>query len=194
MKIDQRAWVEVVSPITTGIRSTVDHIEFGAVTATMRNTGKTPGVKVAWVCCMFVTGNVLGPFPDYDTMIADWAKRAEELKRKREKEMEMDPFFKSHPELREREKQMEAEMDTARASTIHDGGVVAPDAAFSITLSGPIIVNKANTSRPPLPIAQFILGKVTYDDVFHERRHTTRFCIMETESGLSVCPEGNWMD
>jgi hypothetical protein len=163
----------------------------------MRNTGKTPALKVAWVCCIFVTGSVLGPFPDFDSVTADWKEKAKARIREHEKQME--PFLKLHPEMRESMKKWDEEMEQKMMAAydhtqVQSGGVVAPDAAINILLSGPINISKANVFPPPPPVAQFILGKVTYDDVFHERRHTTKFCVMETESGLGLCPEGNWMD
>jgi hypothetical protein len=48
----------------------------------------------------------------------------------------------------------------------------------------------------------YILGKVTYNDVFEgAKRHTTKFCFMYSKTDMptgpqffSSCPRGNWMD
>jgi hypothetical protein len=85
---------------------------------------------------------------------------------------------------------------TKTASAISPAGrAIAPsaDLVFDWPAIGPGSLRDAKTG---VPITTYLLGKITYNDIFPgTKRHTTKFCLMWYEGGFTICDSGgNWMD
>lgn len=193
MRLDQRAWVGVVDVRTEGGTETQNEFKYSNAEVSIHNSGKTPALKVSIWCCIFTGGGIGESIPDYDDVIKTDSERAKTLQEKHHKEMEV--FLKQHPELAGKAITFEREFYASRKSEFlarYQGGVLAPGVTTSIGFGG--VTYPINRTAPTTAI--YVLGKITYFDIFPgTNQHTTKFCMMRI-SGTSfvVCPAGNGMD
>jgi hypothetical protein len=167
MRLDQRAWVGVSNPVTeNNVLDTKNRvISFGKLSVILRNSGKTPALKVDWTCCIFKELTPTDPTPDYDAIMADQYRR----------------------QAMNKGSQIDKENTLYEGLVSHKGEVYAPGTErLTVLMNG--------TTGSPWPSVQYVLGKMTYQDVFTATRRTTKFCLQNSGSGFSFCREGNWMD
>jgi hypothetical protein len=162
MKIDQRAWVGIPSTETVGgVENTQPWrvgISFKSLHVVIRNTGKTPALKLRGECCAVLKVGFKEPIPDYASAV------------------NMFPEYRNFTMM------------------FPSGDVLPPTGEQTIKVlpdgsgfGGPY---KPGEYTPLL----YVLGQFTYDDVFHEKRHHTTFCLVKSGAQFALCREGNWMD
>jgi hypothetical protein len=200
MKIDERAWIGITDVSTYGASKTQDALIVKSLAVTVHNSGKTPALKMSFSCRIRVDRLSTDPIPDYDTeskAMEETYKVAEKRNLDRESEI-----IKEHPDMAEgirearKRRQDDAEVAT-RKRTITQGGVMSPGATYTVPIATGQWHRLAQNGYTPLTI--FLLGKITYSDVFAGTKpHTTKFCLLNTgeeeEPKFSFCPENNWMD
>jgi hypothetical protein len=74
---DQRAWVGVVGVVTAGGKASKDNFSVDSVTITIRNSGKSPALKMGGNCCIIETKLWNDLIPDYDASV----RQREELEK-----------------------------------------------------------------------------------------------------------------
>lgn len=170
---DQRAWVSIGAVETVGkIVPIADQLSFGyflfpPVNIQITNTGKTPALKLAKVA-FFVRKDPMSQPPDYDIELA-------KLKADKTTSGVYGPF-------------------------VGDVGVLAPTAIHTLALTNDSfsfqIVKPGPHPGPtvPLPGTLYLLGKLTYYDIFTAKQRTTKFCLWSNGEPFRVCSKGNWMD
>lgn len=199
-RLDQRAWVGAVGVNTEGGIAERDSFAIKSVQLILRNSGKTPALKVGGRCCIIMTRLWRDPIPDYDTAV----KEDEEMKRRSRQKMSED-LTRKDPEMAaqiaDRFKEMDALEASAMKRYLHEGGILAPEVpqALSIVQStqwGTRITENNFGPGLGLPATIYILGKITYNDIFPGTpQRSTKFCLMRTTGTVfAFCPEGNWMD
>lgn len=196
MRLDQRAWIGLVHTETVGGKKSEDGsaFSFDYVRLVFRNTGKTPALNVSQqrIITSGKWGYALGtaqplPAPDFDKQVGAterfYQQMTAELIRKNPKDADQI-----------RKDRRYGSPTTSLSSISPAGRSIAPNAelvADHHTLGGGALRDKDGT-----PITMYILGKITYNDIFPgTKRHTTKFCLMWYENGFIMCDAGgNWMD
>lgn len=191
--LDQRAWVGLVGVETVGGEQTSDAFSFKSIIVAIRNSGKTPALKLSGECCMYVNRPWTDPIPDYDTetkMIEEERRKHDEERRKRNEEE-----IKRHPEFADRIREFEQSYSQATERKIPTGGVLAPGIVNNISVAPSM---KFGRTRKPgeAPQTLYVIGRFTYTDIFTgTQRHSSKFCLMYTGGdSFNICPESNWMD
>lgn len=84
----------------------------------------------------------------------------------------------------------------ARSMNVFNGNVLAPSAPGSIPLLGLRTVWSKDRHPDARLTVVYILGKLTYFDIFPKTpQHTTKFCLMHVSGpNFGLCPQSNWMD
>jgi len=118
----------------------------------------------------------------------------------------MDAIVKQHPELASHiseETKSRKDLESSwKKKFLHEGGVLAPDVPQNLTILPSI--NWATTKKREIfpgkeisePMTIYLLGKITYYDVFTGTpQRSTKFCLMRAQgTSFGICPEGNWME
>jgi hypothetical protein len=166
-KLGERAWVGVTTPITQNpVLNIKDRVfSFEKASIILRNSGKTPALKVDWTCCFNLEQASSDPIPDFDVVMAEQQRR-----------LAMNPGT-----------QIDKGNILYEGLESRKGGVVAPSGEEPA-----VLIKQRN--EVPWPTVIYILGEMTYEDVFSTKRHTTKFCLQNSGTGFSFCREGNWMD
>jgi hypothetical protein len=201
-----RAWVGVVGVNTVGGVADAESFGIQSVHIIIRNSGKTPALKMSGNCCELVNRSWRDPIPDYDAVI----KEDEETRKKllAEQRKRTDDMIRQHPELAsiiaERDKEFEALSSSAEKKFLHEGAVLPPDvpqdfSILSVSVKwGAVRKHEFSPGGPSInePMTIYLLGKITYSDVFvGTPQHSTKFSLMRTTgTSFGICPEGNWMD
>jgi hypothetical protein len=212
-RTDQRAWVGVVGVKTTGgvasENGLVKDATFGvqSVSIVLRNSGRTPSLKMAVKCCFMPTKLFRDPIPDYDTMDADRKKGIANMAAQRLVSLRGRLETSGNlPGLGDylREEIAKAEKDLAdpppdpMEKFLPTGGVLAPDIPSEVTVVQSTQWGTRVESRIPsgLPVTIYILGKIVYRDIFTGTpERSTKFCLMRpTGNQFVICPSGNWME
>jgi hypothetical protein len=190
--LDQRAWVGIAEFATVGGTHSNDPRLFSnRVQIAIRNSGKTPAINVSAITLQ-TSLDWRQNIGDYDAFVAEDNRQREEASAKRLKEI-----MQLHPEQAEALLANEKRMREAEARSIADlfpaGQVLAPGAA-PIYETGSVNYVRDDIDRRGLVI--YILGKITYSDIFSgTKKHTTKFCLMRRSGdNFTLCPSGNWMD
>jgi hypothetical protein len=112
---DRRAWVGVVGVATIGATADAGSFAIGSVHIILRNSGKTPALKMSGNCCYVQSRPWRDPIPDYDKAVAE----GEELRRKLDTEhhKRLEEFAKEHPEMASRLIEDEKNRQTEISST-----------------------------------------------------------------------------
>jgi hypothetical protein len=199
---EQRAWVGVIGVNTQGGVADNNSFAFQSVQVIVRNSGKTPALKISGECCMYLTRKSDDPIPDYDSEVRESEKKLVEFGKQRHRQIE--ERIRQHPEMAvefgDYLKHFD-EMHSSRTNFLHQGGVLAPEVTQSINLV-PLMkfdtVQLPTSAETAMPIrfTIYILGKITYNDIFMDTpRRSTKFCLMRAGgTSLVICPENNWMD
>jgi cell division protein FtsL len=191
--LDQRAWVGLVGVDTQGGERTPDAFKFQSIIVTVRNSGKTPAIKLSGECCMYVNRLWTDPIPDYDTE----TKREEDERKKYDEERQKRnaDTIARHPEMADDIKEFEQRFASSSTTKLHTGGVLAPGIINSIGVAPSMSWGLSRKPGEP-PRILYVLGRFTYNDIFNGTpRHSTKFCLMyDRGNSFSICPESNWMD
>jgi hypothetical protein len=178
-RLDQRAWVgidRVESQVSMGGLIT-DNASVQFLRVVIKNSGKTPAIRLSGSCCIIATRRFSEPIPDHDAAFAET-----EAQYQRERQMFRkwvpNPIQPMPPSL----------------SDVHTGGVLAPTVSQAVSLMVSVSIPKKDKSD--WPATTYFLGKFTYNDIFPGTpRHTTKFCLMHVVGNeIVACPESNWMD
>lgn len=203
---EQRAWVGIIGVNTEGGVADNDSFAFKSVQAVIRNSGKTPALKLSGECCMIDMRKWDDPIPDYDTEVREGEKKR--IESRQQFQMRMEERTKQHPEMAAQigdfMKRFD-DMQSPQTSFIHQGGVLAPEVVQTINLfpsmktSTRQPVDQAQGGMPGIPappMTIYLLGKFTYNDIYPGTpRRSTKFCLMRAGgTTFTICPENNWMD
>ncbi len=184
-KLDERPWVGVILGGTQGGVQTKDMFSFQGVTISIRNTGKTPAIKMSGRTSM-LSHLWTDQTGDYDSEMKAWNEQ---------REAAWDQFKRQHPmgplppgweeEQKAREVSMEKEL-------FPEGGVIPPGAVNEWHIPGGSFGRRAESMMPK---ALYIFGKITYYDTLGGPQHTTKFCLEHLQGdSFTTCPAGNSMD
>lgn len=188
MRLDERAWIGMVGSSTVGGIQTGDNFSFQKVGITLRNTGKTPAIKMnaSWIT---VPRDWRDPVPDYETEFKAIIKSRDAAREKEKAALE--PFFSRFPEM--------AKSPIFRdifksADLFPPNHVLAPSAKMEPDI--PAGSYPMHSGPSGFTMAIYIMGKISYSDIFQgTMRHTTRFCVMHVAGDRFVpCPSGDYMD
>ncbi|MGD0921998.1 MAG: hypothetical protein ABSA70_09575 [Terriglobia bacterium] len=196
MRLDQRAWVGLVHTETMGGKQSEDRSTFSYdyVRVSFRNSGKTPALNVSVQRIM--TGGKAGimiggkpeKIPDFDEEVMATERFHQQMTAE---------LIRENPKDAEQiRKARRGVSPTGVLSALSPAGrAIAPTAelVFDWHALGP---GSLRDSKTGVPTTTYLLGKVTYNDIFPgTKRHTTKFCLMWHETGFIMCPGGgNWMD
>ncbi|MBZ5669010.1 MAG: hypothetical protein LAO04_04700 [Acidobacteriia bacterium] len=180
--LDERPWVGVVEADTQGGTQTHDRFSFQGVTIIIRNSGKTPALKVSgriselshlWI-------DQVGDFDSETRALQEQRKTFEE---QLERQHPPPPGWKAEREA------MEASMEKA---LFPEGGVLAPGAVSEWHVGAGSFGRRTNDGSP---MTLYILGKITYYDILGGPQHTTKFCLMHLQGdSFTNCFTGNSME
>lgn len=193
--LDQRAWVGVAEFATISGEQTPDGktFSFKGVQIAIRNSGKTPAINLSAVTMQTTRDWRDKKIGDYDVVIAEFNRNREESSAKLLSEM-----IQRNPQMAETIRAREKEMRDMEAQAMADlfpaGQVLAPGVA--ITQGTPSASYGIRDDMGMRRLTIYILGKITYSDIFTGTRlHTTKFCLMRLGGTQFVsCPTGNYMD
>ena len=198
--LDQRAWVSVeikADNINVGIGDNA-FLSGGPVSIVLRNTGKTPALKVTGGDCFWWRAEPEG-IPDYETVIAT----------------KFDIFDIKQPICNDFVKGItrggEGYINPIWAR-VPVNSVIAPAASEDIDVMGyfKTPIQTMTEGYPPgfegarrqgLPpnhyshmVTDYVVGKIVYSDVFDGTpQRITRFCFMNHNAVFKGCPIGNSM-
>jgi cell division protein FtsL len=199
-RLDQRAWVGVVDAATEGGKVEGDGFGFTSISIVIRNSGKTPALKMSIDCCMYVTRVWSDPeIPDYDSELAK--QRQNTAARIRE-----------HPEMASAINRLQLETEAAKKSYLHEAAL-APEVVSRVPLAAGGIMQKGLErvlETPPsdpremqayiekqrqFPKRLYVVGDIVYSDIFQgTKQHTTTICLVREPGPQSVaffiCPQG----
>lgn len=190
-RLDQRAWVSIVSIQTVGGVQTRTNFTVESLSLMVTNSGKTPALRFNLHPFLNASRLYTDPIPgDYDVEM----KKVEEFRtsirqREREKILRLDP------EMAEEIAKHEALDKQYADARPEPAGVLGPSAAQNIWIAA----GKANWGRrtqDDKPRTIYILGKITYYDIFDGTpQHTTKFCLAyDMGTTFGFCSQGNSMD
>lgn len=193
-RTDQRAWVGIANFETIGGLESEDRKTFSykSIQITIRNSGKTPARNLSAVTIQTFLPRQ-EKVGDYDSMSNELKKREEEISAKFEADE-----IKRNPQNVDRIKALNQAKRTFEsrheANLFPAGQVLAPGVAMTTQTLGLNYAIRDDTNMTRLTV--YILGKITYNDIFPGTKiHTTKFCIMrEVGDSFTICPTGNWMD
>jgi len=211
--MDERAWVGVDSLESPGASIDDARIEIRSITVTIHNSGKTPALKASINCCIPILRKWGDSIPEYDQVVNDAAADTAKFD-KMEREAIAD-ITKNHPPngndiLRKIREGRSNDSQRVKMFTANDHvrtGIALPPSGspYKIELneadSEPASITTERQVHPGITehhheaFILYLLGKITYNDVFHgSKQHATKFCYMTSMRKLVACPEGNWMD
>jgi hypothetical protein len=192
LHLDQRAWVGFVGSETIGGVQSPDGktFSFENVLISVRNSGKTPAINVNAVTLQTILDwrETIG---DYDSVKAElYRRRKESLAKSQEEQIRRNPEMADR--IRAWNKEMEETEQKYASELFPAGQVIAP--GTTLTQGTTVSASYGNEHMKLLVI--YILGKITYNDVFRGTpMHTTKFCLMRMDGTQFVpCPTGNYMD
>jgi hypothetical protein len=206
-QLDQRAWVGVVDVATDGGKVDGDAFSFRSIGIAIRNTGKTPALKMTAYCCTYLSRLWSDKeIPDYDT---------EMIRNQEGERADFEKTIKQHPEMAERmtrwQKRWEKQMEAAKTEGRHEGAlapqaVIVINTGVSMSMSGlellpPPKVIKPEEMRPYFERASqrpklfYAVGKIVYSDIFpNTKQHTTTICVVRNPGPSSltfgICSQG----
>jgi hypothetical protein len=193
-QLDQRAWVGVIDTRTIGGEQTPDRkmFSFEGVQIPIRNSGKTPAINLSAVI-LLTSADSREKIGDYDSFTTEYRRRREEFSERSVSEM-----IQHNPQaaeaIRARDKEMKA-TEAQRANDLFPARqVLAPGVTITHGVSGAKYQTGGITDIVRFTV--YILGKITYNDIFNGTpKHTTKFCLMR-EFGMQFVPclTGNSMD
>jgi hypothetical protein len=189
--LDQRAWVGVADFATIGGVKTLKGFSYKSVQFVIRNSGKTPAINLSAVT-LETTRDWNEEIGDYDTFIAEDKRRREEMYTQlSEGKIRRPPNF-SIDEMREWIKNMSNQVSLEEKKLFSAGQVLPPDSVMAQGVGG---ISYGNL-RDGIPQVIYILGKITYNDIFDGTPlRTTKFCLERMDgTDFSICPKGNHMD
>lgn len=196
-QLDQRPWVGLAEFATIGGTETEDHKGFAykGVQIVIRNSGKTPAINLSAVT-MQTGRNRDDKVRDYDAIVAESKKQREEMSAKLLEE-QVRRFPKMADEIRARDKEMRELESKWETDLFPAGQVLAPGIVITQATGGIDYGNLRGGPEDPFRrMTVYILGKITYNDIFSGTPlHTTKFCLMrEMGTQFTSCPTGNYMD
>ena len=206
-RLDQRAWVGVVDVVTEGGKVDGDAFSFKSIGIAIRNTGKTPALRMTVDCCTYTTRSWNEKeIPDYDT---------EMIKNQESEKAALEQRIKQHPEWAERitrwHEEWEKELAKDRNAMRHEGDL-APQATIGVNVG--ISVKQAGLESLPPPQNMnpkemesyyeqvkgrprffYVVGKIVYSDIFaNTKQHTTTICLVRNPGAnslaFSICSQG----
>jgi len=185
-RLDERPWIGVVRVDTQGGVQSHDVFSYQAVTISIRNSGKTPAIKMGSRIFQ-LRRPWYEEVGDYDSEFRTWQQRRKAFEEQLKRE---------HPEMPPPPPGWEAEREAVESSMwkklFPEGGVMAPGVINSGDLGGATVGRRTKDGRP---LAIYILGKITYHDTLGGTQHTTEFCIKHLQgNSFTFCLTGNWMN
>lgn len=198
--LDQRAWVGITDA-RSSFKEIGDKLRVEP-TIEIRNTGKTPAIRMSWdIISRHEPRGIIQPI-DYETA----SRQVEDQIRKEMRKTE-DQFRTREEELKRqfgessREAQavattriqitMQLEKILAQRHTRREAGVGAPGQVSA--LRAPVLeVDKSTFDGETV----YVWAKITYYDVFQKELHTTKFCGFHNgrdSDSFNACPTGNSM-
>jgi hypothetical protein len=206
-QLDQRAWVGVVDIITEGGKVEGGGFSFKDIGLAIRNTGKTPALRVTVDCCSYITRPWSDrEIPDYDT----------EMARNQEREKtDLVKRIKQHPDMAEqmtrRYEEWKEELRAMEGRERHEGtlapqAVIVFNTGFSMSVAGVELLPPPKDIKPEEmhpylekmsrgPMLIYAVGKIVYSDIFpNTKQHTTTICVARNPGPNSVnfgpCAQG----
>lgn len=167
-QLDQRAWVGVPEFVTTGGSQSSDGkiFSFNELLIVIRNSGKTPALNLS-AATLALSKDSLEKIGDYDAEIAKISAK-----------------FSG-----------QSQMNTGPSGALFPAEqVLSPGAAINQIASqgGQWTIRDDVNNRFFIP---YVLGKITYNDIFSRKKHTAEFCFeRNVGSNFVPCFHGNWMD
>jgi hypothetical protein len=153
---------------------TVNHFfTFGTLTITTQNTGRTPAIGVVRECCIVLRRPFFAEriYPDYDTEYAEFQKMSEQKK----------PVTGEEAHYRPSIIQANGSVTFSPAGP----GVYPPQTAFEEVIGeGSIWLGYPENVGHLPPAIDYVLGKITYHDIFTKRLHTTTVCLTRMPASL----------
>ncbi len=167
-RLDQRAWVGVPEFVTTGGSQSSDGkiFSFSELLIVIRNSGKTPALNLT-AATLVLSKDSLEKIGDYDAEIAKISAK-----------------ISGHSQV---DKGFRGDLFPAQQ-------VLSPGAAINQIASqgGQWTIRDDVNNRFFIP---YVFGKITYNDIFSRKKHTTEFCFERNfGSNFVPCFHGNWMD
>ena len=220
-RLEQRAWVGVTGVETKDGKDESGDFSAARVLVALVNSGNTPALKIS-VSSPIAVRRKFG-----DDKIPDFGveRQMQEAKLRKDDATARKAFEQAERKLKEqntriaksnpafakqleegRRLQEDSMRPTPRHNIIRAGGVLAPHAppfsfeALSVATARwdyQVSFVGRDGTRVYDPEIIYVLGEITYVDVFSPERHRTKFCLMHRpRSGpdFVICPEGNWMD
>jgi hypothetical protein len=170
---DQRAWIGTIDAWPEDFGANSASFQMKTIAITLRNSGRSPAINVSLECCFIRDIPSTSPIPAYES--------------ERKGRQQFLNFFGFRIARADQAGVVPPEVTQIRKFPIYDGELpfVLPPNPQGIGIQ-----------KLPQPSSIYVLGRVTYRDVFLGTPvHTTQFCFVLTSgSKFLVCPEGNWMD
>lgn len=194
MLLDQRPWVGFAGAETIAGTQSSDGktFSFKSVLISIRNSGKTPAINVSAVTLQ-TSLDWKEKIGDYDTFTAESERRRDEaLSKFQEEQIRRNP--KMADQIRAWDKEMKEREQKYTSELFPAGQVIAP--GLVLTQGTPSFSYGIRDDEHMTRLVVYILGKITYNDVFQNTpKHTTKFCLMRKGGTQFVpCPTGNYMD
>jgi hypothetical protein len=182
-QLDQRAWIGLAEYLS--VTSPQSGSSMNGVRIAIRNSGKTPAINLS-VDSLRTFRPLDQPIGDYDSLATQGRVARDEAKRKFDADT-----IRRNPKMAAVIEKMNQEDRALERRYEHPlaGQVIAPKVI--LTFLNPEVTNL----NPGTPVT-YILGKITYNDVFAgTKQHTTKFCLMRSSGTEFVsCQTGNSMD
>jgi len=193
--LDERAWVGLAEFATIEGKESEDRntFSFKSVQIAIRNSGKTPATNLSAVTLQ-TTRAWREPIGDYDSVISDTNKQSAEMSAK----LEADEI-RRNPQMAEsirRWNQETRDLVSRYENELFPAGQVLAPGVTVVQGTGSVSYGVRDPIKRGPPNVIYVLGKVTYSDIFSgTKMHTTKFCLMrDGGNSFRSCPTGNWMD
>jgi hypothetical protein len=189
-RLDQRAWIGIDFPILNAVRGADKKQITVTIQASIKNTGKTPALKMSLPRPISVNKLVNQPInydKEWETSISDKKQKAATSKKmlKSDKTSVIAGVIESFIDADEMRW-------NAEGWALAPGSTVPISLATGTTLPDPNLDPRYQDIRGAQAI--FWIGRITYRDIFSNEVHTTKFCLWYFSTTLELCPGGNSMD
>jgi hypothetical protein len=181
-RADQRAWMGVVY-FKADISDTEVLTVGGSVV--LKNMGKTPALHMSGRT-LSITLSGQAPVPDFD-------QEYERFRKYNERAKTSNPSYADTTKMNYFSGEEHSALDH---QLFPDGMLCPPGTEMKVTIMAGETFTKPELFRTHSSVI-YVLGKITYDDIFQNNKHTTKFCAMYAgDNILQFCPGSNssWMD